>query len=292
MQPKLLKDQPIDEYHDLGDLKTHGADGSVSKTMLSVYADDQRKFKHQFIDGNRREETPSLALGKAVHTLALEPQKWKSEYIIVDCDRRTKAGKEEWAEALETGKNIIKSDQMEQIEGMANALAANPVALALLKADGYVEASILWDDNGLPLRCRPDFLRNDGLIVDLKTARNVKPSLFFKDALNFHYDLSVALTMRGYEALYGKPADNYVFLCIESTAPYCIECFESMLPMDDTSGMSYLDYGEARLYDLLDGFRVDWNRFKATGEWPLPPKRIETMNVPAWAMNKMLSDGE
>ena len=71
---------------------------------------------------------------------------------------------------------------------MANSLLKNSLALSLLKSDGYVEASIFWEnEEGMKFRCRPDFMRNDGLLVDLKTAESVRPENFYKNANNFNY---------------------------------------------------------------------------------------------------------
>lgn len=275
MEATLYKAMPMDDYH--------AAKKHLSKSMLSDFADCPARFKHYHIDGGKRAETPSLALGKAVHTLALEPEKWKAEYVVLDVDKRTTKGKEEWADAEESGKTILRAKDMEQIEGMANALSTQPFALALLKAEGYVEASIFWQQDGLDFRCRPDFMRNDGLIVDLKTCRSAKPNMFFKDAYNYHYDMSVALTCRGYEALRGTPADNYVFLCIETEAPYIVECYESMSPMD-SSGLSYHEIGNMRLDKLLEQYK----QCVAANDWPAYSGKIATMKAPAWAINSMI----
>lgn len=268
---QFLKDMPMDEYH---------SHPSLSKSMLAVLGDCPARFKHMYIDGNKRQETESLRIGKAVHTLALEPKKWKAEYVTFSGDRRTKQGKEDYAEALASGKTIINEKEIEQIEGMANSLSKNPFALALLKADGYAESTIIWNEDGLDLRCRPDFMRNDGLIVDLKTCRSANPSIFHSDAWKFHYDVSVAMTSRGYEAHFGKPADNYVFLCIEVEAPYIVECFESYAAMDNITGMSYLSAGEVRLNKLINKYK----ECKAADNWPSYSGRITTMKIPSWAM--------
>lgn len=268
---QFIKNMPMDEYH---------AHNSLSKSMFSELDDCPARFKYRYIDGNKRAETDSLRLGKAVHTLALEPHMWKTEYAVFEGDLRKSADKEEYAELLASGRTIIRSAQMEQIEGMANSIVKNPIALALLKSEGYAEASIIWDDDDLTFRCRPDYLRNDGLIVDLKTCKSAKPSIFGKDAWNYHYDVSVALTTRGYKAHFGKEPDNYVFLCVEVEAPYIIECYETYAPMDEFTGLSYLEVGEMRLNKLIETYR----KCKAADHWPAYSGKIETMRAPSWAL--------
>lgn len=265
----LHKSMDMDKYQAM---TTH-----LSKTMLSVLADCPAKFKHQFIDlGATKEETKSLRIGKAVHTLAMEPEKWEDEYALFDGDRRTTAGKSAYAELLDEGKTIIRADEMKQIDGMANAIVKHNVANALLKSSGHVEASITWHQDGLDFKCRPDFMRNDGLIVDLKTSKSAKPSQFAKDAYNYKYFLSVALTSAGYEALHGKPPEEYVMLVIETEAPYCISAFTTFTSF---STMSVLEYGKMRLAELIGAYKT----CLTNNEWPEYQRTIEPLRLPTYA---------
>lgn len=287
MTAKLHTDMSIVDYHSKTEL--------LSKSMLSVFADCPARFKYKYIDGGAEKPTKSLRIGNAVHVLALEPELWVSGYHVLPetyfndkgeekpfrKDERMQVYKDEISRA---GDRIILSrEEFNTVESMAEALTKNAFALSLLKAPGYVEASILWDG----FRCRPDFMRNDSLIVDLKTARSVKPSVFQKDAFNLHYALSVALTTRGYEALHGKKPDDYVFLCIEPEPPYLISCFNSFDAMDD-SGISYLEYGEAELTKIL----AKYDECKATNIWPGYAQKIQPMKIPRWAMNKFMENSD
>jgi len=286
------KSMPMDEYQ--------GARDYLSKTMLGKFADCPARFKHYYIDGGEQESTPSLRLGCAVHTMALEPDKWRTDYHVLPQTYKNEKGEvkkwihnESWKhvqeEILRAGnKTVLKQDEIAQIEGMANALVRNPLAMSLLKAPGYVESSIFWENSqGQKLKCRPDLMRNDGLIVDLKTAKSVKPDVFFSDAYKFNYHLSAALTWEGYEALHGKEADNYIFLCIEPEPPYLISCFESVKPMSDLSGVSYLDYGRRELTRLL----AEIKDCREKNVWPSYTDKIIPMRVPGWELKK-LTTGE
>lgn len=273
----VLKEIPILEYH-----RSPG----LSKSMISVLDDCPTRFKYQYLDGGKKEETASLRLGNAMHVLALEPELWKSGYHVLPEGHRKDARTEKHKEQVDiaAGRTMLKQEEFETVEGMADALVKNPFALSLLKAPGRVEASIFWEFDGINMRCRPDFMRNDGLIVDLKTARSVKPEFFFKDAYNYHYDLSVALTTMGYEELYGKIPDNYIFLCIESEPPYLIEAYESYRSPVDGDGMplgpSYLDKGRERLDKLISIYKG----CVLSGVWPGYVGKIRAMEVPRWAI--------
>lgn len=292
MKPTLEKNLRIEDYHNNREY--------LSKSMLSKIDDCPARFNYLFNEGGAPKATPSLRMGNAIHVLALEPKLWKSGYHVTPetyfddkgkekpwrNDKRMQVYKDEMEKAGD--KIMLSHDDYKTVETMANALAKNNFACSLLKPKGYVESSIFWKDEetGLKLKCRPDLMRNDSLIVDLKMARSVKPAFFNKDAFNFRYDISVALTARGYKALYGKEPDNYVFLCIEPEAPHIIECFESYQPMDG-SGLSYKDIGEIRLSKLLDTYK----KCKESGKWPAYQDKIGTMRAPHWAV-KQIIEGE
>lgn len=320
MEPKLYKDMGIKQYHDETDF--------ISKSMLCDFADCPARFKHRYIDGGAKKESKSLRIGNAVHTLALEPELWKSGYYVLPKtyyndkaeekpfknDLRMQVVQDEFmaagynvfkdedgkwqAEETEKSKIVLTPAEFEQVEQMAAALNKNAYAVSLLSGAGYVEASIFWEQEvedpetgeivKVKLRCRPDKMCNSGLIVDLKTARSVKPALFNHDAYNYNYHLSVALTFMGYEALYGKPPEEYAFIGIEGSEPYIVECFGSTKPMDELTGLSYLDFGRMHLNKLLQQYVV----CKRTGIWPGYQEEIGDMAVPKWALREFIENGE
>lgn len=283
MTAELFETMGIQKYHSQKDV--------LSKSMLSdlLRPSCPAYFKWKHIDGGQEEQTKSLRLGIAVHLLALEPEKFAAAYHVLPEGMKRDARHEKYKQELLRAGNreCLKPDEHSQILAMARAIRKNPVALKLLDAPGKVEASIFWEEDGLKFRTRPDFMRENPLVIDLKTCRSAHPDTFIKDAYNFHYSMSVALTARGYKALYGKELENYVFLCVETEPPYLISCFDSMRPFDPVSGLTYLDVGNK----LLDSCVQTYKDCVAAGVWPAYQETIEPMNVPRWAQN-FLETGE
>lgn len=266
------KELPMSDYQ--------AATDHLSKTMISTGADCWAKFKYQFVDGNyESKDTQSLRNGSAVHTLALEPDKFDAEHYILpeDYDGRTKDGKAAMAEAQESGRIILKHADVKDIINMAESIKNNPLAIGLLKSAGYVESSIFWEDDGIKFKCRPDLMRNDGLIVDIKTCKSANPRIFASDAWKFKYHLSVALTCRGYQALYGKMPEEYVFLCVESEAPHVVSCFTSFQATEYSE--SVLDIGNRHLDKLIE----EYKQCRDTGIWPAYQDIIEPLSLPSYA---------
>lgn len=290
--PAIIADMPMEEYQARTD--------ALSKSMISAM-DCPAKFKYEYIDNGKREEGDHFSIGTAVHTLALEPEQFEARFHILPAvyvngkgetatfrkDPRMQIYKDELAKAGD--KTILDHADYIDVQSMAASLIANPTAVALLKRPGLIEPSIFWTDEetGLQHKCRPDFLGDDGLVIDIKTGKSAKPSLFQKDAFELKYDLSVALTSRGVKALRGS-IENYVFILIEKTAPFVVECYDAFRPWqdatEDMAAVSYHDVGAHR----LDIYIARYRECLKTGVWPgYNGGKIMPMSVPSWAMKQL-----
>lgn len=288
MKPFITDEYDIEEYHALGDIKKYGDDAILSKSQLAEM-ECPAKFKYKYIDGGKDDEKDYLNVGNAVHTLALEPDLFHDRfYILPEGMRRDKRMKAYQDEIEAAGKRkMITHNDFQDIEGMAKSLSSNRTALSLLDTSGKIEPSIFWNDEetGVKLRCRPDFYRDDGLVVDLKTCNSAEPMKFFRDAFNFHYDMSVGMTCDGIKMLTGKMPDNYVFLVIEKKPPYIIEAYDSFRPWDkeDITKFTYYDAGQYRFRKMLEKFV----ECKKSGHWHGYQNKITPMSVPAYEMRNM-----
>ncbi len=321
MKPQLHKTMPIDEYHAQKDFLSKSmlkdfADCPARFKYLHIDGGEKKKTKslrlgnavHTLALEPELWESGYHTLPKTYYNDKGKESAFKNDIRMqVVQDEYQKAGYEvaknpetkKW-EATETGKSkvILTQDERATVESMAAALAKDTYAVSLLKTPGYVEASIFFEievedpETGelvkVPMRTRPDKTGNDGLLTDVKIARSVKPAFFYKDAFDLSYHLSVAISFAGYEALHGKPPEEYAFACVESGRPHIVECFGSTKPMDELTGLSYLDFGRLHLMELLQQYVV----CKRTGVWPSYQREIGSMNVPQWALRRFIEKGE
>jgi len=282
-------DLSIEAYHDLGNIKKHGDNAILSKSQLSDILDCPARFKYFHVDGNRESDKDYFNVGNAIHTLALEPTTFHDRFYVIPegirRDKRTEAFKACIAEA--GFRKMLTSADFENVGAMAKALASNRKAMTLLEGTGRIEQSIMWKDSvtRLNLRTRPDLRRDDGLIVDIKTANSAEPHKFMRDAFDMHYDVSVAMTSDGVEQLTGKRPDNYVFLVIEKKPPFIIEAYDSFRPFDpdDMTNFTYYDAGNYRYRKALDLF-VECRK---SGNWPSYSDKINPMEVPKYELKKL-----
>ena len=177
-----------------------------------------------------QEDTPSLLLGRAVHTLVLEgAEKFQKEFAVApECDKRTKAGKDLWAlfQADNLDKTVLSIDDGSQAEAIRNAVFAHPFAKKIL-AEGKAESTIIWDDqeSGLKCKSRIDWIpaRSNGVLVDLKTTWDASLDKFTRSCIDYGYAKQAGMYIDGIMKATGEVFDSFIFIAVETEPPYHTE---------------------------------------------------------------------
>jgi exodeoxyribonuclease VIII len=227
------------------------------------------------------EPNPAMLLGSAFHTAVLEPGEFEARYCVAPegIDRRTKAGKEAWAEFEyeANGKEILKPDVMETVRGMAEAVAAHPLARSLVTR-GKAEQSIYWESSvvdGVLSKCRPDFVKDltDGryVVVDLKSTEDARPAAFERSAWNFRYYVQSAYYWDGCTSAFGHAPHAFLFIAVEKEAPYAVAVYEASIEM--------LNAGREEYFRNLCVYKECMD----SGVWPAYPVEIQKLMPPRWA---------
>jgi len=166
----------------------------------------------------------------------------------------------------EEGIEPVTSSDMRMALAMARAVNRHPYAGELL-AEGKAEQSFWWDDLDTEMRCkcRPDWLRSDGVIVDLKTTTDASPQGFAKSIANFRYNVQAAHYLNGIKA------HRFVFIAVEKEAPYAVAVYE----LDDNA------LGEGARLAARDLRRIANCRQQQS--WPGYSNGLTTLSLPTWA---------
>jgi hypothetical protein len=182
--------------------------------------------RHLADDREKKESTPAMQLGTALHTAVLEPDLWDQTVAVPRqaFDRRTKAGKELAAEFEReaAGKIVLSPDDAETIQRMAAAVRSHPAAKFLLDIPGQREASYTWTDaaTGLECKTRPDWHSDDRrLVVDVKTTKDASRSEFARSIANFDYHVQAAWNLDAMEA------EKFLIIAVENVRPYAVAVY-------------------------------------------------------------------
>ena len=203
---------------------------AISRSELFKISESPEKFK--YYREHPEEPTPALVFGQLFHAMALTPDTVREQFAVMpNIDRRTKAGKEAFAEfeASAEGKTVVSVDMVEQATAMCEALNRNEFVEKLLK--GEKEKPFFWTDEmtNEECKCRTDVLTEVGgnlIIVDLKSTDNAETEAFMRSAIKYGYDLQSAMYSKGVEINTGKKP-LFVFVAIEKKPPYAINILQA-----------------------------------------------------------------
>jgi hypothetical protein len=225
-----------------------------------------------------------MALGTALHAAILEPENDLAQAVVQpDIDKRTKLGKEEHAtfDALNEGRCIITPDQAQQLDGMTIACLKDWRIKHALSACKRREVSAFGLIGGHPAKARLDAWNGHGMVLDLKTTRDLACD-FEKSIANFGYGLQAAWyreVLRSVFASEGRlmPDDfSFVFLVVETAFPHGTAVYR----MSDEVMDCYSD----RLVEL----QKQWWECVLKNEYKgWPQTDVVDISLPAWAMKKL-----
>lgn len=258
--------QPNEEYH---------SGPGISKSHLDVVAKSPLHYWSKYLDPNRKasDPTPSMILGSATHAAILEPDLFPSQFAHMPegLNRTTKAGKEAYEELVASGRTILSFDDFQTCLAMRDAVHAHPTAAGLL-TDGLAEQSFYATDDatGELIKCRPDFLRSNGVMVDVKTTDDASPDGFAKSVATFRYYVQSPWYLDIMERLYGEAPAWFVFVVVEKSRPFAVATY--------FVEKAQLDLGRA-VY-VKDLARI--HECKSSGKWPGYSEQIEPLRLPAW----------
>lgn len=240
-----------------------------------------------------RNDTASLAFGRAIHLAILEPQKWDQEVMeIPKTDGRTTAGKQAWAnfQRKAAGRITLEPAEMTKVREIAHAILSHQSARELFKNKGVNEMTMVWIDRATRVKCKGRVDRwttfeRTPCLMDLKTCRDVKERAFQKSMVDYGYGLQAAFYLMGAETLQpipsGAPQRVFMWLTVESDGPFDIGVFQA-----DTK---IIEHGFLQMRALLRTYK----QCRETKVWPgKNGPGVVTMDNPEWVYKREPIDGQ
>lgn len=220
--------------------------------------------------------TESMILGKAAHRLALGTG---ARVEVADYpDFRTTEARQ-WRDGVladDAVPLLANSEKWQRVQGMKAALEGDPIYRRLFDPErGTPEASLFWDEAGVPCRARLDFLphqtgRRRLVIPDYKTtAKSAHPVVFARTAAEYGYPQQDDFYRRGVRALLDSdPA--FVFVVQETEPPYLVS-FVQVRPDDQRLAADMNDIA-LRVYAEC----------AAADQWPGYGTQVHQLDMPTW----------
>jgi len=286
---RMVENLPADEYH---------AHAAMSRSGLVTMAKTPKHYWYKYLSGKYEDEkTHALRFGGAFHTLTLENHKFDDVCVVVPKDAPKRPSISQinakkpsestleqiayWEEfdAKHKLKTLVKADELAEMKLMAQSVLSEPAAQKVITGAGKIEATFFWyDENyGIDLKCRPDYYRDDGIVLDLKTCASANQEDFEKSVANYYYDVQAYMCMEGIEKVTGKRPTDFIFVCVEKDPPYCTAFYSATDEL--------LEAGRQRFARLADLYAI----CKKKNHWPGYGHFIRPIGIPHW-LNKKLEN--
>lgn len=217
-----------------------------------------------------RKETPALRIGSAVHAAVLQPDHYAADFAVApDVDRRTKEGKEKWAEfqTVHAGKTILTEDERELVACVTGQILVTMNRLGIKPAHREVCLGAVYC--GVPVKSALDLVAEDGYIYDLKTTEDGSPRGFQQSVRSYRYNLQAHFYRTVCElAGLGRPL-GFRFIVVEKSPPYAVAVYEI--------GPNLMSYA---IEDFERAVKL-YADCTASGDWPGYPQDPQVIDVGA-----------
>lgn len=271
-------DVPEAIYHALG--RQFASNSRLSQLMRSP------AHLKAYLDGARDDDsTDATRMGSAIHCAILEPDHFGARYGCASqgIDRRTKAGKDEWAELqFRFGPDrVLKADEHRVCLAVRDAVLVHSAAKGLLRTE-HKELTLIADHDGLLVKSRLDAYNpyigeRDHTIVDIKTTQDASPRAFERTIFARGYHRQGALYIRS-ARMHKLPVRHFVIIAVEKDPPYAVAVYR----LDEGT----IDAGAQQVAKLIPRYR----ECLATDTWPGYGDGVQDIALPAYAWSQIDED--
>lgn len=268
MKLGLYPTMPMREYLDIKAFSSGLAHRILSQSPLHAWTDSP------WNPSRARDDSDAADIGTYAHAMLLEGE--HSNLAIVEADDwRTKAAKEQRDAARAEGKLPILARKIGEVEKMVSVAKSfiGGCEIATIFDDGAAEQTIVFEDNGLLCKARPDWLNKERSIgLSYKTTPgSAAPDSWIRTQLP-GYDMGIVFYERAINAALGIEDAAVITLVQEQKAPWSC-CLIGLSP-----AWSALAKGK------LNTAIATWAECLNADKFPGYPPRICWAEPPAYLM--------
>jgi hypothetical protein len=216
-------------------------------------------------------DAAQFRIGRAGHTLVLEPEHFPLLYVCWERRRQGKLWEQFEALATEQGKTVLTPTEWKRAVGSGAAVIADDNANTYLAGVGERELSLQWvdEETGLTCKARLDFAGRH--LVELKSTAAIEPRRFSATCARMSYHAQMAMQWDGLAANGFKVAAEPVIVCVESVPPHDVAVYLVPAPI--------VELGRREYRGLLRRVAECTER----GEWPGVAEQVIDLALPEWA---------
>ena len=193
----------------------------------------------------------SMNFGSAVHSVLLEDSTDELATLPEDLNLKTIKGREAKEKFIKDNpdKIVITYKENNNIQKIIKNYRQNDLAMEILFSLTEKEISYYGTIDNIDCRIRPDGIKENDFIMDIKTCQDASPTAFRKAIYYYAYHLQACFYS---EALGFKP-ENFRFIAIENQHPFSVVVYSMSDDMIESGKLAW-----------RTAFK-QWKKYKQTG---------------------------
>lgn len=200
---------PNEDYH---------AYEAISKSGLDLVD----KSPLHYLAGVKPKDKRHLEIGTALHTAVLEPERFRSEYMILKGVTKRTASEYKEAVKAKGSERVLTETEGGNIVSTQEAIRNDAELNDELEACDLFEVSAFVEVEGVLWKCRFDALNSKELIaIDLKTTQCSEREDFAKSVYNYRYHVQASFYSAIFRQITGQKLKAFRFLAVENEPPHC-----------------------------------------------------------------------
>lgn len=233
-------------------------------------------FKAAIDSKDEKDQTAPQRLGELIHGAVLEPDYFLPRFVVSpDCDKRTVAGKKEHADFLKSlpvDAICLNSEELAKVNSITENVRNHPTCSKIFDTGSAEVSGFATDDLGLIRKIQPDWRRDDGIIVDLKTTKDASPRGFQRAVIEYKYALQAAYYLETANLIEPNKYHSWLWIAVENEPPYAVAVYQ----LDENS----LTLARQLMHKALNKYLS----FTTNNLWEGYDKFIQSITLPAYSL--------
>jgi len=194
----------------------HSSEGYSNSFLTAVL----RSPAHATARGKWR-STRNMEIGSAFHSSTLEPDLYKRDYRIVECDARTSTLYKQACKDHPSAQ-VLTLGEAETVKGMTAGVYRNPKLREIIELPGKAEVAYFAVDpeTGLTIKCKFDWLTDCGVCLDVKKTQDARMYKFSQSINTYMYHMQDAFYRFVYRCTTGEDLKEFYFGAVEEQKPH------------------------------------------------------------------------
>lgn len=241
-------------------------DGRITATAIKAGARSMRHMRYAMTECVP--DSPAMRWGRLAHMAVLEPYRLATLPVW---QGGRKAG-EAWEAFMRNIQGLDYSTREEYAKLCAMSAAMSIDALETIALATSHETEIIWEDDlAGPCKAKID-AHGNGVLVEIKTARDVTERAFGAAAARMGYHLQLGWYARAIRCHTGEEITSAYVVAIENVAPWTCAVYR----MD----ADVLRWAEGRAVRIAKDYRT----CEAANAWPQSQRGVQPYPLPDWLL--------